>query len=73
MAGITLAHAEEQLTVYLACSLAIASGQEYSIGDRRMVRADLPEVRETIKFWNSQVNRLSGGRTGMRVRGITPV
>lgn len=73
MAGITLAQAEAQLTLWLNASTAIASGQEYSIGDRQLKRADLAEVNNSINMWQRQVNRLSGGRTGMRVRGITPV
>lgn len=73
MAGITLAQAEAQLTLWLNASTAIASGQEYSIGDRQLKRADLAEVNNSINMWQRQVNRLSGGRSGMRVRGITPV
>lgn len=73
MSGITLAQAEAQLTLWLAASTAIASGQEYSIGNRQLKRADLAEVNESIKMWQGYVNRLSSGRSGMRVRGVTPV
>jgi hypothetical protein len=73
MSGITLAQAEAQLTLWLNASTAIASGQEYSIGDRQLKRADLAEVNNSIKMWQQHVTRLSGGRNGMRVRGVTPV
>lgn len=73
MSGITLAQAEAQLTLWLNASTAIASGQEYTIGDRHLKRADLAEVRESIKMWEGYVQRLSNSRTGMRVRGVTPV
>jgi hypothetical protein len=74
MAGITLADAQAQLTAWLAASTAVASNQSYTIGSRSLTRADAREIREQIKFWDSQVKRLAdsaGG--GIRVRGITPV
>lgn len=73
MAGITLAQAEAQLTLWLNASTAVATGQEYTVGDRNLKRADLAEINNSIEMWQRQVTRLSGGRTGMRVRGITPV
>lgn len=73
MSGITLAQAEAQLTLWLNASTAIASGQEYTIGNRHLKRADLNEVNESIKMWQGYVTRLTSGRSGMRVRGVTPV
>lgn len=73
MAGITLAQAEAQLTLWLNASTALASGQEYSIGNRQLKRADLAEVNNSIKMWQGYVNQLSNGGAGMRVRGVTPV
>lgn len=70
MAGLTQAQAETQLTAYLAAETAVLSGQEYSIGSRRLKRADLAEIREGINYWNGMVQKLANG-TGARVRGLT--
>ena len=69
MAGITLAQAEAQLSLWLAASTAVASGQSYSIGDRSLTRADAKEIRESLNFWDGKVKELaanSGG--GIRVQ-----
>jgi len=50
----------------------VAAGQSYSISGRSLNRANLGEIRESIKFWEALVQRLSRGG-GIRVRGITPV
>jgi hypothetical protein len=59
MAGITLSQAEAQLTVWIAASTAVASGQSYSIGNRSLSRADSADIREQIKFWDSLVKQLT--------------
>mgnify|MGYP001592243318 CR=1 FL=1 len=72
MAGITLAQAEARRADWLAADEAISDrGQSYTIGDRRLDRANLAEVREAIRFWHDMVIRLSRG--GGRVRLATPV
>ena len=70
MAGITLAQAEAKLTTWMDAEDKVAQGQEYSIGSRRLKRADLAEIRQQITYWNSWVNKLTTG-SGARVRGIT--
>lgn len=70
MAGITLAQAEAKLTAWMAAEDALQTTQEYAIGTRRLRKADLAEVRETIRFWNDMVVRLSRG--GIRITGGTP-
>lgn len=40
---------KERLTAYYEAELAVLSGQEYTIGTRRLRRADLPEIRKAIK------------------------
>jgi hypothetical protein len=63
MAGITLAHAEAQLAVWLSASSALATSQSYEIntgnGSRKLTRVDAGEVRENIKFWDGIVKSLS--------------
>ncbi|TAK45249.1 MAG: hypothetical protein EPO27_10540 [Betaproteobacteria bacterium] len=71
MAGITLAQAEAKLAAYLDAETAVLSGQEYTIGSRRLRRADLAEIREGVTFWNGKVAELSNGGAGVRVRGLT--
>lgn len=70
MAGITQAEAESQLTVWLAASTAVASGQSYSIAGRSLNRANAREIRENIEFWDRQVKRITRG--GISMKGATP-
>jgi hypothetical protein len=70
MAGITLTTAQAQLNAYLAAETAILSGQEYTIGTRRLKRADLAEVRAGITAWDQRVKTLSSSAAG-RGRSIT--
>ena len=71
MAGITLAQAEAKLALWLAAEEKVATGQSYSIAGRSLTRANLGEIRETIDYWDSKVQRLTRG--GIRVTGMTPV
>jgi hypothetical protein len=77
MAGITLAQAEAQLTLWLAADTAVATGQAYTIGGRSLTRTNAKEIRENIIFWDSQVKRLateaSAAGSGIKIRGATPV
>lgn len=70
MAGLTQADAETQLAAYLAAETKVLAGQEYQFGNRRLKRADLAEIRDGIRFWNAEVQRLGNG-SGVRVRGLT--
>ena len=70
MAGISLATAQTQLDAYLAAETAILSGQEYTIGIRRMKRADLEAVQAGIDLWNQRVQDLSARQR--RGRSISP-
>ena len=66
MAGITLAMAEAQLSLWVAASTAVASGQSYSIKDRSLSRVDAAEIRQQLDYWDGWVRRLtprSRGRT----------
>ncbi len=69
MAGITREIAEAKLTTWLDAEEKVASGQSYSISGRQLTRADLGEIRESIKYWDSKSQRLARG--GIRVmRGV---
>lgn len=73
MAGITLTQAEAQLAIWLAADTAVASGQAYTIGGRSLSRANASEIRNNIDYWDAKVQKLTTGRTGPTVRGVTPV
>lgn len=73
MAGITLEVAQAQLTVWLAASTAVASGQEYEIdagngSRRRLKRVDAAEIREQLNYWSGMVARLTPSGAGGRRR-----
>lgn len=84
MAGITIAHAETQLALWLAADAAVASNQSYSISSgggssRQLTRADALEIRNNIEYWDKWCRRLSGTapdgttRSGIPVRGVIPI
>jgi hypothetical protein len=72
MAGITSAQAQEHLDAYLAAEKAALSGQSYEIGDRRLTRANLAEIRQGIEYWNAQLRDLSRPPGRSRARTIIP-
>jgi hypothetical protein len=54
--------AKLHLQSWLESELAVATGQSYKIGSRSLTRADLSEIKERIKFWSNEVDRLENGR-----------
>jgi len=73
MAGITLAQAEAQLTLYLAAEEKVLLGQSYELLGRRLTRADLADIQAGIKTWNDRVTTLSAvSSRGGRSRVISP-
>lgn len=64
MAGITLAQAEAQLTLYLAAESAVLTNQSYEIAGRKLTRAALGEIRTGITTWDARVKQLSLRATG---------
>lgn len=45
----------ERLAAYLACEAAILRGAEYQLGDRRLRRVDLSEVRKAISALEEEI------------------
>lgn len=71
---MTLEIAQKHLDTWLEAELKVCQGQSYQIGSRRLQRAELGEIREQIKFYMKQVNRLQhGGGPLRRVTRITPI
>ena len=72
---ITLEQAEQHLQAWLDADYALATGgQEYEIwlgGTRRkLVRADVAEIRKSVQYWQRMVRDLTGTRS--RVSYISP-
>ncbi len=65
--------AKKHLNSWLEAEITISTGQSYKIGSRELRRADLKEVREQIKFWKNEVEKLEAGRKGpRRVMRVVP-
>lgn len=57
MAEWTIYEAKEHLQAWLEADLALATGKEYTIGNRRLTRANVQEVKDRINFWRNEVAR----------------
>lgn len=70
MSAQTLQQLRDRLTLYLAAEAKILSGQSYQLGERKLQRADLSEVRRTIDTLSAQITRLesASGSTRGRIR-----
>jgi hypothetical protein len=66
MAVYTLDQARQHLQSWLDADLALATGKEYLINGRKLVRSD---TAERIRFWSQQVARLEGGT---RINRVVP-
>lgn len=58
MPAWTLSEAKARLQKWLDAETAVATGQAYQIGTKRLDRASLKEIREEIMFWKKQVEQL---------------
>ena len=72
MAGITLEHAQQMLTLWMECERVLAGGtvKSYKIGSRELTRLDLKEIRQSVIYWQNQVNILSGTTNGLNVSRV---
>lgn len=62
MPGITLEIAQKHLDAWLEAELACTTNQSYTIGSRTLTRADLAEIRNTIKYWAGIVTKLEAAK-----------
>lgn len=62
---------KERLQMWLDAEAAVATGQAYQIGSRRLDRANLYQIREQIKFWQRELLKVQGKRRG-RITRIVP-
>lgn len=70
MAGLTLAQAEAQLSLWIAASAAVAASQSYTIEGRSLTRANAGEIRQQIEFWDRMCRKLDPSRS--RIKYISP-
>jgi len=66
-----LHNAREMLKGWTLAEMSVMSGQDYSIGSRRLRRADLLDIAQRIKYWKAEVDRLEG-RSRIRVQQVIP-
>lgn len=64
MAGITLAQAEERLSLYMDAEVKVLQGQSYRIGERELNRANLSHIREAIEYWDAKVKLMTNAASG---------
>lgn len=50
--------------MWLDAEAALATSQSYKVGTRELRRADLPEVREQIEFWENKYNKVTNELDG---------
>ena len=65
-----LERAKRRLELYYEAEEAILTGQEYSIGTRKLRRADLGEVQSMIKSLENEVKSLEAGGKSKAVRAV---
>ena len=56
MAIFTRAEKARQIALWQEALEKVSRGQEYTIGSRRLRRADLPEIRATLDWLNGQAS-----------------
>ena len=68
----TRSELEEQIALYKAAIAACASGASYSIGNRRLDRQNLAELREHLAWLAGELAALEGGRGPVVVQARIP-
>lgn len=58
MSAYSLEIAKKHLEAWLEAELAVSTGQSYQIGSRRLDRANLYQIREQIKYWKKEVEKI---------------
>lgn len=65
-----LERAKKRLELYYQAEEAILTGQEYTIGTKKLRRADLAEVQSMIAKLEKEVKSLQNGGKNRALRGI---
>lgn len=69
MAIFTEQELDEQIAAFKEALLALAVNQSYKLGKREYVRADLEEIRKTLKFLDQERSNLRSGAGPKFVQG----
>lgn len=70
---MTLAEAQTLRTAWYNAEIAVAGGQEYQIGTRRLTRADAEHISERLAYYDRLVDQLTAGTTGgVQLQRIVP-
>ena len=67
--------AKDHYLAWCEAEIAVANGQEYTIGSRRLRRADLSDILAQIKYWRSRIDAeeaAENGRSRGRVYRVIP-
>ncbi|MCL2547520.1 MAG: DUF6148 family protein [Oscillospiraceae bacterium] len=68
---ISIQTAKDMLNGWIMAEQAVMTGQEYQMGTRRLRRADLREIRTSVKYWSDKVDEIAGV-SRIRVQQIIP-
>ena len=52
--------AKQMLAQWIMAEQSVMIGQEYTIGTRKLRRADLDMIAERVKYWTKEVGRYEG-------------
>nr|DAR68256.1 MAG TPA: head to tail adaptor [Caudoviricetes sp.]DAW23454.1 MAG TPA: head to tail adaptor [Caudoviricetes sp.] len=70
MANEALERARRRLELYYKAEEAILTGQEYTIGSKKLRRADLSDVQAMISKLEKDVKALNSGGKNRAVRAV---
>ena len=65
-----LERTKKRLELYYKAEESILSGQEYTIGTKRLRRADLADVQKMIATLEKEVKTLQSGGKNRALRGV---
>lgn len=68
--------AKQHLEAWLEADIKVSQGQSYSLGSRTLTRANLKEIAERIKYWQSVLYKIQAKKKGKSSRrrafGVIP-
>lgn len=66
-----LERAKEMVNSYIKAEQAILTGQEYNIGNLKLRRADLSEIRKGREYWENEVRKLEDNvKSHIRIKRV---
>lgn len=66
-----LQNARTMLQGWMIAETKIMSSQDYTTGGQRNRRAELSQIRQAVKYWKSEIDRLEG-KSRVVVRQVIP-